>query len=240
MAGPYLGFRECLHLSNTASGQLPLHDQHLNKARMNIHARISKEWRQRMIFMAIMLNGCALWFCYDGFWAWPAEATRYAQLQVITVELVPADKELDPKDPAVIRAWETYAATQNLKPKVPKKRTLANIAGQQNIGGVMLIIGLGFIGWVALQHRRSVRAEADLITGPSGEQVHLDSIIDMDRRKWANKGIAYAIYEVNGRRRRLCLDDHKFIGCEAIILEAERRIAVRAAAAPSAAPEANA
>jgi len=198
-----------------------------------------------MIFMAIMINGMALWFCYDGFVAWPAEAKRHAQLEVITAELVPADKEIDPKDPAVIRAWETYAAANNLKPKVPKKRTDSDIGGQRKIGGVILTIGFGFIGWVLLQHRRSVRADGDLITGPSGEQVHLDSIIDMDRRKWASKGIAYAIYEVDGRSRRLCLDDHKFIGCEAIILEAERRIVVREAAAAepadsTAAPETNA
>ena len=52
----------------------------------------------------------------------------------------------------------------------------------------------------------------------------------MDRKKWDNKGIAYAIYEIDGVQRRLCLDEHKFKGCEAIILEAERRIEARKAA----------
>ena len=52
-----------------------------------------------------------------------------------------------------------------------------------------------------------------------------------DRRLWASKGIAHAIYEADGKRRRLVLDDHKFLGCEAIILEAEKRIAARAASA---------
>ncbi|MET0261452.1 MAG: hypothetical protein ABW223_01045, partial [Rariglobus sp.] len=61
-------------------------------------------------------------------------------------------------------------------------------------------------------------------------------IVEMDRHKWTNKGIAYAIYEVNGKRRRLCLDDHKFIGCEEIILEAERRIAARAGTPPADTP----
>jgi hypothetical protein len=197
---------------------------------MNIHARISKEWRQRMIFMAMMLNGSALWFCYDGFVAWPAEASRFEQLQVITSEIVAADKEIDRKDPAVIRAWEAYAATKDLKPLVPKKRTPGDIAAQRYIGAVMGAGGLVFVGWVILQHRRSVRADGDMITGPSGEQVHLDSIIEMDRHKWESKGIAYAIYQVDGRNRRLCLDDHKFLGCVAIILEAERRIAARSAA----------
>ncbi len=65
------------------------------------------------------------------------------------------------------------------------------------------------------------------------ETVHLDTIVDMDLRKWASKGIAYAIYEKDGKRRRLCLDDHKFVGCEAIILEAERRIAASNGTTPA-------
>ena len=91
-----------------------------------------------------------------------------------------------------------------------------------------------FAAWVAWNHTRSVRADGDIVTGASGEQVHLDSIVEMDRRKWASKGIAYAIYEKDGKRRRLTLDDHKFLGCEAIILEAEKRMAARAAAAAGA------
>lgn len=78
------------------------------------------------------------------------------------------------------------------------------------------------------QHRRSVRADGDIIAGASGEKVPLDKIIEMDRRKWASKGVAYSIYtDDQGKRRRLCLDDHKFLGCEAIILEAETRIKAR-------------
>jgi hypothetical protein len=51
--------------------------------------------------------------------------------------------------------------------------------------------------------------------------------VKIDRKQWQKKGIAYAIYEVDGKQKRLCLDDHKFKGCEAIILEADRRIAAR-------------
>lgn len=200
---------------------------------MNVHARISKEWRRRMTLMALMLNGSGLWFCYDGFIAWPAETARYAQLEAITTGagLVPPDTKLTDKDPAVVRAWTAYAAANDLKPKLPKHRSPGDISGQRIIGGVFMLFGLSFVGWVALQHRKSVRADDTAVTGADGETVALDSIIEMDRRKWANKGIAYAIYEVDGKRRRLCLDDHKFIGCEEIILEAERRIAARAAAA---------
>jgi len=196
---------------------------------MNIHARISKEWRRRMIIMALMLNGTGLWFLYDGYIAWPAEAARYQQLVAVTAAIVGPDEKPTDKNPAVVRAWAEHAAKNGFPEKLPKDRTAGDLSGQRNIGGVAMAIGLAFVGWVALQHRKSVRADGDLVTGTDGETVHLDSIVEMDRRKWDGKGIAYAIYEKDGKRRRLCLDDHKFVGCEAIILEAERRMAARAA-----------
>ncbi len=205
---------------------------------MNVHARISKEWRRRMIMMALMINGSGLWFLYDGYINWPAEAARYQHLVALTADIVAADEKPTDKNPAVVRAWAEHAAKNGLPEKLPKDRTAGDLSGQRKIGGVAMAIGLAFVAWVALQHRKSVRADGDLVTGADGETVHLDSIVDMDRRKWANKGIAYAIYEKDGQRRRLCLDDHKFIGCEAIILEAERRMAARrpAGEAPSASP----
>lgn len=205
---------------------------------MNVHARISNEWRRRMILMALMINGSGLWFLYDGCLAWPSEAKRYEKLVEITVGHVPEGKKLDDKDPAIIRAWEQYASQNDLPAKVPKNRTEGDISAQRIIGGILLFAGVAFVGWVLLQHRKSVRADGDIITGADGEQVHLDSVVDMDRRKWRNKGIAYAIYEKDGKRLRLCLDDHKFIGCEEIILEAERRIAGRSGNASAQPPEA--
>ncbi|MFH1498096.1 MAG: hypothetical protein ABII82_09760 [Verrucomicrobiota bacterium] len=204
---------------------------------MNVHARISKEWRRRMFFMALMINGSALWFLYDGYIAWPAEEVRHQQLRTVldtpaTDENGEANKldiEKVSKDPEAVRAWEKYAKANDLPEKLPKHRSAGDLSGQRGIGGVLLLGGLAFVGWVALQHRKSVRADGDLITGANGEQVDINTIVEMDRRKWANKGIAYAIYQVDGRRKRLCLDDHKFLGCEAIILEAEKRIAERTA-----------
>jgi len=197
---------------------------------MNVHARISKEWRRRMIIMALMLNGSAYWFCFDGYFAWPAEEHHYQQLVTVTAGMVaPGEKPTD-KNPEVVRAWNAYASVNKLPEKLPKHRSADDLYGQRLLGGILAAIGLSFVGWVVLQHRKSVRAAGDIITGADGKTVHFDSIIEMDRRKWAGKGIAYAIYEKDGKRRRLCLDDHKFIGCEAIILEAERRLAARNAA----------
>jgi hypothetical protein len=202
---------------------------------MQVEARISKEWRRRMVLMGFMIYGSALWFLYDGYIAWPAEADRHVELLALTEELVAAGEAVDGKDPAVERAWARLAAERKWSEKVPKNRTRGDLLGQRITGGIMLAGGLIFTAWVLWNHRRSVRCDGDLITGASGERVHFDQIVETDRRKWNSKGIAYAIYEANGRRRRLTLDDHKFLGAEAILLEAERRLAARKAVPDAAA-----
>lgn len=180
-----------------------------------------------MVFMFLMVFGMAAWFLADGYVVWPAEAKRHAELKVIAQELIDAGDAEDLEDPEVERAWVRYAEEKGYSSKLPKDRTASDLAQQRWIGGVMMSGALIFGAWVIWNHRLSVRADGDIVTGVSGEKVHLDSIVEMDRRKWASKGIAYAIYEVDGKRRRLTLDDHKFLGCEAIILEAEKRIAAR-------------
>lgn len=202
---------------------------------MQVHARISKEWRRRMVFMFLMIFGSGIWFLSDGYFMWPAETKRYEEFAKMADGMIEAGEARERDDPAVVRAWERMAEQKEWPVKVPKERTPGDLAGQRWTGWIMSAGAMIFAAWVAWNHTRSVRADGDIVTGASGEQVHLDSIVEMDRRKWASKGIAYAIYEKDGKRRRLTLDDHKFLGCEAIILEAEKRMAARAAAATGAA-----
>ncbi len=199
---------------------------------MQVHARISKEWRRRMFFMGFMIWGSSAWFAYDGYIAWPAEEQRYQKLVELTAEVVAEDEEPTDKNPEVERIWRSHAEENDLKTKVPKHRSDGDLAGQRYIAGFFAIIGVIFSTWVVLQHRKSVRAEGEVITGAEGQTVNFNEIVDMDRSKWEAKGIAYAIYERDGKRRKLCLDDHKFIGTEEIILEAEKRIAAQAGETP--------
>ncbi len=207
---------------------------------MQVHAPISKEWRRRMIFMGAMIWGSGLWFAYDGYINWPAEEKRYQILVELTADFIEEGDKITEKNPEVKQAWQRYAAENDLKPKVPKHRSDGDLAGQRYIAGFFGLIGVIFTTWVLLQHRKSVRAQGEVITGAEGDTVKFDEIVEMDRSKWEAKGIAYAIYERDGKRRKLCLDDHKFIGAEAIILEAEKRLAAQQPAATSAPPDAEA
>jgi hypothetical protein len=194
---------------------------------MEVEARISKAWRKRMLFMLLMISGIGAWFLTDGYYIWPNEAERYQAYAEIKDSLIEEGKAEDEESTFVRLAWQRHAKEVGYSAKIPKERTDDDISEQLVIGWTMLAGCLIYGLWIAWNHTLRVRAEGDVVIGTSGQRVELDSITKIDRKKWKNKGIAYAIYEEAGKPRRLTLDDHKFAGCEAIILEAERRIKSR-------------
>ena len=194
---------------------------------MQVVARISKEWRRRMLFMFFMIAGMAGWFLYDGHILWPDEGRRYVEYAEIRDDLIESGKAEDEESSFVRLAWERHAREAGYRRNIPKERTDSAIREQLVIGWTMMSGALIFGLWIAWNHRREVRTEGETVIGASGERVELDSITAIDRKKWKSKGIAYALYMDGDKQRRLTLDDHKFAGCEAIILEAEKRIRAR-------------
>ena len=192
-------------------------------------ARISTEWRRRMLFMFFMISGIAAWFLYDGYILWPEEAQRHVEYLEIKDTLIEAGDAVDEESTSVRLAWDRHAREMDYQRNIPKERMDDDIREQRVIGWVMIIGALLYGAWIAWNHTRQVSAEGDIVIGASGERVDINSITAIDRKKWKDKGIAYGIYEEGGKQRRLCLDEHKFRGCEAIIIEADRRIKARGA-----------
>lgn len=180
-----------------------------------------------MLILFIMIFGIGAWFLVDGYLVWPNEAERYEEFAEIRDELIEQGEAEDDESSKVLMAWKQHAESTGISAEVPKERTDSAILEQRVIGWTLFGGAVCFGLWIIWNHRLSVRADGDVITGTSGQQVHLDSIIATDRKKWKKKGIAYAIYEEDGKRKRLTLDDHKFAGCEEILLEAEKRIEAR-------------
>lgn len=194
---------------------------------MEIVARISKEWRRRMLFMFFMIFGISAWFLYDGYILWPDEAQRHVEYLEIKDTLIEAGDAVNEESTSVRLAWERHAREMDYLRKIPKERMGDDIREQRLIGWAMIIGALLYGVWIAWNHTRQVSAEGDIVIGASGERVDINSITAIDRKKWKDKGIAYCIYEEGGKQRRLCLDEHKFKGCEAIIIEADQRIKSR-------------
>ena len=195
---------------------------------MDFVARISKEWRRRMLFLFLMISGIAGWFLYDGYIMWPNEQQRYVEYTEIKEGLIEAGDAVDEESSSVKLAWQRHAKEAGYVNKTPKERTDSSIREQLVIGWVMMSGSLLFGAWIAWNHTRCVKGEGEIVIGVSGERVELDSIVAFDLKKWKNKGIAYAIYEAEGKTRRLTLDDHKFKGCEVVMIEAKKRIKARA------------
>jgi hypothetical protein len=194
---------------------------------MEVVARISKEWRRRMLFMFFMIFGIAAWFLYDGYILWPDEAQRHVEYMEIKDTLIEAGDAVDEESTSVRLAWERHAREMDYRRNIPKERMDDDIREQRAIGWVMIMGALLYGVWIAWNHTRQVSAEGDIVIGASGERVDINTITAIDRKKWKDKGIAYGIYEEGGKQRRLCLDEHKFRGCEAIIIEADQRIEAR-------------
>ena len=195
---------------------------------MELVARISTEWRRRMLFMLFMISGIAAWFLYDGYILWPDEAQRHAEYLEIKDMLIDAGDAVDGESTSIRLAWERHAREKDYRRNIPKERSDGDIKEQRVVGWIMTVGALLYGAWIAWNHARQVRVVGEIVIGASGQRVELESITAIDRKKWKNKGIAHAIYEEGGKQRRLCLDEHKFKGCEAIIIEADRRIKARA------------
>jgi hypothetical protein len=194
---------------------------------MELVARVSKKWRQRMLCVFFLIFGIASWFLYDGYILWPDEARRHVEYLEIKDVLIEAGGAVDKKSTSVRLAWERHAREMGYRRNIPKERMGGDIREQRVIGWAMVIVALLHGVWIAWNHTRQVSVEGDIVIGASGERVDIDSITAIDRKKWKNKSIAYGIYEEGGKQRRLCLDEHKFKGCEAIIIEADQRIKAR-------------
>ena len=195
---------------------------------MEVVAHISTKWRQRMLFVCFLIFGIAAWFFYDGYILWPDEARRHVEYLEIKDTLIKAGDAVDKKSTSVRLAWERHARKMDYRRNIPKERTDGDIKEQRVIAWAMMILALLHGAWIAWNHTRQVSSEGDIVIGASGERVDINSITAIDRRKWKEKSIAYGIYEEGGKPRRLCLDEHKFKGCEAIIIEADKRIKGRA------------
>ena len=61
---------------------------------MDVVARVSKEWRRRMLFMFFLIFGIAAWFFYDGYILWPDEAHRHIEYLAVSYTHLPSPRDM--------------------------------------------------------------------------------------------------------------------------------------------------
>lgn len=191
---------------------------------MNVEARITKEWLKRMALMVLFVAGGAGWFFYDGFIGYPKAAERHQAFQDLADGMIERGEASSEMDDSVRLAWSDIAKENGWKPEKPKNVTPEKIREQKVIGVGLSVLALGILGWVVVSVNQRITSDGKTIRSAFGREVAYDEIVDLDKRKWDKKGIAYAVYEAGGRRGKIVLDDYKFAGTEEIVNEIERRL----------------
>lgn len=193
---------------------------------MIVDTRLTGTWRNRMLFVALMILGGAGWFLYDGIVTWPREAERHQAWLQVAHDAMGRELEEGAIPPEAKIAWEHFAKKQGWSTSIPKDRTPDDIAGQFRWSTGLAVIGFSFLAWVLWNQTLHIRCDEEAVYSARGKKVLWGSFTGMDRAKWEKKGIAVALYEEGGKKKKLILDDYKFGGTEPIILEIEKRLGI--------------
>jgi hypothetical protein len=184
-----------------------------------VTAVISKEWKQRMLLMTLIITGAGAWFLYDGLWAWPQNNKRW--------EVYAPLKEQYGKDtPELEKAWTAAARERGWSDTPPKKKY------EDSDLRLQILISIGAFIAAALCARHyfvslptTTRLENDVIILPDNRRIPLDKVRSISLKRWKSKGIADLTYEAApGQLRKFVLDDYKYIGAEEILKAAEKAL----------------
>lgn len=201
-----------------------------------IVCRVTPWYFRRMGMMSAMLIGMGLYFLYDGKYGYPkaneiaekkewfeqtilkgydeAQAANRLEEWVKETEAqgLPAGKNGEPP------RWVSYAAERGW-PEKPHKYTDREITEQFWWGGATALIGLMVAINMLLNRTKVLHAEEDHWTTPEGVKIPFSKVFRIDKRKWDNKGLAYAWYRdaPEGPEKKAIIDDLKFDGAVRVL-----------------------
>ena len=162
-----------------------------------IVARGSTEYRVKRFIMVFILVGAGCWFGYDGFYGYPAENKKVADVEA---QLATARAAAKPDETELTRLEGQL--------KTLKKHTDTDIRWQRNLFFMLPPVGLAVLIFALYNSRGRYHLQNDVLSVPGHPPVPLDAITAIDKTHWDRKGIAWLDYELpNGKIGRLRLDD---------------------------------
>ena len=171
----------------------------------------------RMALVGLACFGFMLWCLFDGLVTYPNQKKR-AEKYIDFKQNAGAEWKQEWKDFAQEKGWS------DLDPGEPKKEadfTVQFIMATGAGTGALIFLLL------ALRNRgRWIEGDETGLSTSWGQRCPWDSMFELNKKKWRNKGIAVVRYEQDGRKRRIVLDDCKYDveGTEALLREVESRL----------------
>ena len=161
----------------------------------DVSARGATYYRTTRYIMAVLLLGMGAWFGYDGFKGWPDENARIADI----------GKKVD----AAKKAGDTAALDKlNADPLVHKPpHSEMDVLIQKALAFGLPLLSASMLFWALYNSRGEYRLSGNTLMVPGHPAVRLDEIVEIDKRLWDRKGIAYVTYKTSSRKGQLKLDD---------------------------------
>ncbi|NOZ38642.1 MAG: hypothetical protein GXP24_00265 [Planctomycetes bacterium] len=176
---------------------------------MNLRTEINPRYLMRMGLVGLFCIGMALYCFYDGKVAYPAQRERalaYEEFEEQNPELGQKDLFDEWKKFAAEKGWEPGIAGKEITPYgEPKKEFQFN--QQLIMGGFIGLIGLFFFSKFLLNRGRWIEADDDGLRSSEKRELKFDQVTALNKKQWQNKGIAKVLYEVDGRKDKIVLDD---------------------------------
>jgi len=185
----------------------------------SMSTHVSKEWKRRILLMALFAAGAGCWFLYDGAIGYPKNNVR--------AEVYLPLKEKYEDDPRELKKqWAEIVREKGWHPSEPKKiYGEGDIMVQYIIAVVCFLLAVGVVGNFFWSLPRGLRLEGDELILPSGKVIDIHTIRHIDKRPWERKGIAKGRYEsAAGRQRWFKLDDYKYVGTAEILEVIEQKL----------------
>lgn len=211
-----------------------------------IVCRVTRWYYRRMGLLTAMFIGMGLYFFYDGKWGYPkkneiADKKEWFEKEVVGTGEPPAPGSYEAakaKGPdAVVQwmaearaqqwvispqmkepRWDDYAAPQGW-PSNPKKYSAEEIEQQFWWGGAVTAAGIFTFFMILMNRNKTLVGHLEYMIMPNGREVRYDQVYKVDKRKWDNKGLAYAYHRSsdNSGSRKAVIDDLKFGGADKVL-----------------------
>lgn len=180
---------------------------------MNLRTEINPRFLLRMGLVALFCIGMTLYCIYDGTVAYPAQRER----ALAYLEFEEQNPDVGEKD--LYDLWKAEAEKQGWDPGIAgKQHTPYGIPKEEHefalqlyMGGFTGILGLFFLGRVLLNRGCWVEADENGLRTSENREVAYDQITALNKKKWQNKGIAKVLYEVDGKKDKIVLDDCNYV-----------------------------
>ena len=170
---------------------------------MSVRANFQKSYSWRYLMLAGGFLFAALFFAYDGFIGYPNKKVISERYQEIA-EMEASERQ---------KAWRQITEENNWSRSVPDKspeEIADDIRGQYFYGIISLLIALP----PAILYFRTrgswVERTEEGLTSSWGQKLDYSKVLKLDKKKWANKGIAVASYQDGAVTRRFVFDDFKY------------------------------